>query len=200
MITQNIEITNKARQSLSGNWVLAISTCVVYIIITSLPNNMDGFGTISSLIISGPFAVGLALFSLSLSRRKKAKFNQIFKGFRLFSTAFKAHFLILVFVILKLFLLIIPGIFAALSYSVTFYVLADNPSLTAKQAMKQSEKMMFGHRFQLVNMALHFLGLALLCIVTLGIGFLWWFPYVNVSMAKFYDEVKNDYYEEIKCF
>lgn len=34
-------------------------------------------------------------------------------------------------------------------------------------------------------------GLALLCILTLGIGFFWLIPYTQVCMAKFYDDVKQ---------
>jgi uncharacterized membrane protein len=39
---------------------------------------------------------------------------------------------------------------------------------------------------------LSFIGWALLCILSLGIGFLWLIPYVNVSLAKFYQDIKGD--------
>ena len=51
---------------------------------------------------------------------------------------------------------------------------------------------MDGHKMDLFLMSLSFIGWALLCILTLGIGFLWLFPYINVSIAKFYQDRKGE--------
>ena len=37
---------------------------------------------------------------------------------------------------------------------------------------------------------LRFIGWVLLCILTLGIGFLWLSPYIQISYAKFYEDIK----------
>ena len=87
-------------------------------------------------------------------------------------------------------LLIIPGIIAALSYSMTFYILADDNSIGAMDAIKKSKKMMDGYKWKYFCLGLRLLGWALLCVLTLGIGFLWLIPYAQVSVAKFYDDVK----------
>jgi hypothetical protein len=39
------------------------------------------------------------------------------------------------------------------------------------------------------TLCLRFLGLSILCILTLGIGFLWLIPYWHVTAAKFYEDV-----------
>jgi len=39
---------------------------------------------------------------------------------------------------------------------------------------------------------LRFFGWFLLCILTLGIGFLWLYPYMQVSFAKFYEDIKDN--------
>lgn len=192
----NITIMQQARTSLSGKWRLAIGTLLIYIIITSVPDHLEGVGTLISLIISGPFSLGLAMFSLNITRDKEARLEQIFEGFHHFETAFKAYLLILLNVIVKLLLLIVPGIMTALAYSMTYYVLADNSKLTAREAMKKSENMMMGHKLKLFQLGLRLFGLALLCILTLGIGFLWLFPYANITVAKFYDDVKEAYQAE----
>jgi uncharacterized membrane protein len=49
---------------------------------------------------------------------------------------------------------------------------------------------MDGNKWKYFCLCCRFIGWALLCILTLGIGFLWLFPYIYVSMAKFYDDVK----------
>jgi uncharacterized membrane protein len=96
----------------------------------------------------------------------------------------------ILFILLWTLLLIIPGIIAAISYSMTFYILADDNSIGAMDAIDKSKKMMDGYKWKYFCLGLRFLGWALLCILTLGIGFLWLMPYMQVSMAKFYDDVK----------
>jgi uncharacterized membrane protein len=96
----------------------------------------------------------------------------------------------ILFILLWTLLLIIPGIIAAISYSMTFYILADDNSIGAMDAIDKSKKMMDGYKWKCFCLGLRFLGWALLCILTLGIGFLWLMPYMQVSMAKFYDDVK----------
>ena len=145
---------------------------------------------IALLIISGPMALGIAVFSLSISRKQDAKLEQIFQGFNNFGTALGAYLLMGLFTFLWTLLLIIPGIIAAISYSMTFYILADDNSIGAMDAINKSNKMMDGYKWKYFCLGLRFFGWALLCILTLGIGFLWLVPYMHVSMAKFYDDIK----------
>lgn len=190
MKTENVVLMQMARESLKGKWGLAIGTFVVYMLIAGMLQLIPIIGPIASLIISGPLALGLAVFSLSISRNQDAKLEQIFQGFNNFGTALGAYLLMVLFILLWMLLLIIPGIIAAISYSMTFYILADNNSISAMDAIDKSKKMMDGYKWKYFCLGLRFLGWALLCILTLGIGFLWLMPYMQVSMAKFYDDVK----------
>lgn len=190
MKTENVVLMQMARESLKGKWGLAIGTFLVYLVITVTLQVIPIAGPIVSLIISGPFALGLAIFSLALSRNQEARLEQIFQGFNNFGTALGTYLLMVLFIILWMLLLIIPGIMAALSYSMTFFILADDKSIGAMEAIDKSKQMMYGYRWKLFCLYLRFLGWALLCILTFGIGFLWLLPYVQISMAKFYDDVK----------
>jgi uncharacterized membrane protein len=96
------------------------------------------------------------------------------------------------YIFLWLLLLIVPGIITALSYAMVFYILADNPTLKPQDILEQSKQMMNGYKWKLFYLLLRFFLLALLCVLTLGIGFLWLIPYVNITIAKFYDDVKNN--------
>jgi uncharacterized membrane protein len=179
-----------AKESLNGKWGLAIGTLVVYILISVALQLIPFVGPIASLIISGPFALGLAYFSLSISRNQNPKLENIFQGFNNFGTALGAYLLMILFIVLWALLLIVPGIIAAISYSMTFYIIADDNSIGAMEAIDKSKKMMDGYKLKYFYLGLRFIGWALLCILTLGIGFLWLMPYMQVSMAKFYDDVK----------
>ena len=190
MKTENVVLMQMARESLVGKWGLAIGTFVLYSLIAGSIQSIPIVGVITSLIISGPFEIGIAFFSLSISRNQDAKLEQIFQGFKNFGTALGAYLLRSLFIFLWTLLLIIPGIIAAISYSMTFYILADDNSIGAMDAIDKSKKMMDGYKWKCFCLGLEFLGWALLCILTLGIGLLWLIPYYHVSMAKFYDDLK----------
>ncbi len=90
-------------------------------------------------------------------------------------------------------LLLIPGIIKLFSYSMTPFILEEYPELTASEAIHRSRMMMRGHKFDLFWLYLGFLGWFILSCLTAGIGFLWLVPYVDTSVAAFYEEVKADY-------
>ena len=90
-------------------------------------------------------------------------------------------------------LLIVPGIIKSFSYAMTAFVLRDNPELKFNGAIEKSMKMMDGHKFDLFYLYLTFIGWGLLCILTLGIGLLWFVPYMQSASAHFYEDVKAEY-------
>lgn len=193
MTTENSALMKMGRETLKGKWGLAIGAfLVVYLIEGAIQAIPKGGGGILYLIIGGPFALGMAIFSLSFSRHQEPRFEQVFEGFRAFGRTLGAYLLIILYVFLWLLLLIIPGIIAALSYSMTFFILADDSSINATEAMDKSKQMMKGYKWKLFGLFLRFFGWALLCILTLGIGFLWWIPWLRVTTAHFYDDIKDN--------
>jgi uncharacterized membrane protein len=192
METENVVLMKMAQGSLKEKWGLAIGTCLVYGLIIGGIQIFPFVGPLVSFFISGPMAIGLAKFSLSISRNEDARLEQIFDGFNNYGTALGAYFLTMVFTLLWMLLLIVPGIMAALSYSLTFFIIAEDNNIGAMEAIDKSKMMMDGYKMKMFLLGLRFFGLALLCILTLGIGFLWWFPYMKVTMVKFYEDVKSN--------
>jgi uncharacterized membrane protein len=90
-----------------------------------------------------------------------------------------------------MFLLIVPGIIAAISYSMTFFIIADDRTISPLDAITKSKKMMYGYKWKYFCLCWRFLGWAILCMFTLGIGIFWLVPYVQVSVSKFYDDIKG---------
>ena len=186
MNTPNAILMRQARVSLSPKWGLAIGTYLVYGLLTGAINKVFPAG----LIFSGPFSLGLAIFSLDFSRGKNAEMKQIFDGFQKFEKSLVAFLLMTLYILLWSLLFIIPGILIALSYAQTYYILADDETITGHEAMKKSQELMTGKRWKLFCLGWRFFGWFLLCLLTLGIGFLWLIPYMNISYAKFYDDLK----------
>ena len=73
-------------------------------------------------------------------------------------------------------LLFVPGIIAAYSYSLTFFIIADEPGVGVTEAIRRSKLMMQGNKWKLLCLQMRFFWWALLCELTLGIGLLWLVP------------------------
>lgn len=89
-------------------------------------------------------------------------------------------------------LLIVPGVVKGLAYDMTDFIMVEEPSLPAYQAMKKSEVMMKGHKTRLFLLYLGMVGWALLSVLTLGLGLLWFIPYIYTTRAAFYESLKAE--------
>ena len=188
--TENKILMANARDSLRGFWGLAIGALIIYFLVFCVLGLFPVIGTIATYIIVGPMTVGGVRFTLSVSRREKPEIGQLFSGFDRFGTHLAAYLLQTLFVCLWTLLLIIPGIIAALSYSMTYFIIAEDSSISASEAITKSKKMMKGNKWKLSYLGFRFTGWFLLAMLSCGIGFLWVGPYMYVSYAKFYDDLK----------
>ncbi len=184
-------LRQRALTSLQGKWGIAIGALVVYIIILIPLQLIPFIGSVAGLIVGGPFALGLATFYLRLSRGENVTIADIFSGFNNFVPALATYLLMVLYIFLWFLLFVIPGIIAAFSYSQVFYILSEEPNISAGDALRKSKKMMDGHKFRLFVLGLTFLGWFLLSILTLGIGFLWSIPYYSLTRTKFYEELRG---------
>lgn len=188
------------RNALAGIWKLAFMGTLIYFAITTIPvllldslffqkgeSAQSGIATIYSLLISGPMILGYAMFCISLFRKRETSPAEVLYGFERFVKAFGLYIVISLFIFLWALLLIIPGIIAAYRYSMSFYILADNPDMGIMEALNRSKIMMRGNKWKLFCLNLSFIGWAILCVLSFGVGFLWLIPYVEVSIIAFYD-------------
>lgn len=189
MATEDYTVIPEPTDALRGKWGIAIGTFFIY----GLVSLVLGVTRIGPIILGGPLALGLAIVSLRLVRGQDIEVGMIFKGFDNFVNALVTYLLMVLFVVLWTLLLIIPGIIAALSYGMAFFILADNPTMTGREVLRTSKAMMDGHKMDLFILYLKFFVFSLLCLITLFIGYLWLVPYMNVSLAAFYEDVKAKY-------
>ena len=76
-------------------------------------------------------------------------------------------------------------------YSLSYYILNDNPNMTGKEIVGMSENLMKGNRWKFFWLGLTFIGWAILAGFTFGIGMLWLMPYIMVSMVCFYEDLSG---------
>ncbi|HOJ41736.1 MAG TPA: DUF975 family protein, partial [Candidatus Syntrophosphaera thermopropionivorans] len=126
------------------------------------------------------------------------KIEEMFNGFKYFGRALGTYLLMTLYILLWSILLIVPGIIAAISYSMTFFILAENPNIKAADALRLSKQMMYGHKTQYFMLMLSFIGWFLLSILTFGIGLLFLYSYITMASTIFYQQIKGEaLYNEI---
>ena len=145
-------------------------------------------------VLGSIISVGYARFNLDLADRGNPAFETLFGYFSYWKTAAVSKLLQSVYVLLWSLLFIIPGILAAYSYAMTEFILAENPDLTASEAIAQSKEMMYGNRWRLFCLHFSFIGWDILSSLTLGIGNLWLRPYKQAANAAFYREISSSGY------
>lgn len=107
----------------------------------------------------------------------------------------KSYTFIIIAAIFAFALLIASFVFLfikSLYYSVVYMIAYDNPEMTGKEVIEESEKLMTGNKGKYVLLQLSFIGWAILSIFTLYIGLLWLIPYIQVSLVCFYEALKEN--------
>jgi uncharacterized membrane protein len=203
MVTRS-ELKDRALNSLEGKWgSAAIFTLVYYVIIglcggfstfiqdPSNPGPGTGVSSLLAVLVELPLAWGFTVYFLDLVRQKPVSMGYLARGFSDYVRIFLTILLMGIYICLWTLLLIVPGVIKAYSYSMTYYILKDNPELSYDAAINKSMEMMRGHKMELFLLDLSFLGWWILSILTLGIGFLFLNPYYQTTRSHFYEELKN---------
>jgi len=142
-------------------------------------------------IVSSVLSTGYSWYSLRVSRSLKAAFSNIFDPM---NAIFKVIGLIVVtsvFTFLWSLLLFIPGVIAAYSYRQAFYILYDHPEYGILDCIRESKHMMRGYKTDLFILDLSFLGWIILCVLTMGILFIWKMPYFEVTYSGYYNVLRG---------
>lgn len=180
----------RAKEMISGNMGMLI---VCFIIVAALPgvcSIIPYVGWIASICVSGPLALGSAYIYLNLRRGFDSDVNILFSGFQRFVDALVLTLLIGVFTFLWSLLFVVPGIIKAISYSQAYYILAEHPEMSGKEALDASIMLMDGHKMDYFVLVLSFIPWMLLCGITCGIASLYVGPYMSATFVNFYEAVK----------
>jgi uncharacterized membrane protein len=207
------QIKKKALASLKGKWGIGVAlTFLIFLITTIVPGiievvlsggfsewaNQDETPLIADMVnlllsfLFIPLTVASYWFFLVIARWNDPKISDIFAVYKKWELSLKligTSILVGIFTILWSLLLIIPGIIKGISYSQVFFLLRDNPQLSALEAITESKIRMKGYKWKYFLLNLSFIGWAFIAIFTFGIGFLWLAPYISTANATFYNEL-----------
>ena len=211
----NSEIRQETKALMKGNWGAGVGICLLLLLFSctasifgSIINILAGenaivlkligelVSSLASILLIYPISFSLMMMFLHFVRNEeKLHVGGLFKGFSktYYGKSIGLNLLMVIFTFLWSLLFIIPGLIKSLAYSLAPYILADNPELSANEAINQSVEMMKGYKGKLFLMWLGYFGLGMVSIIFFCIPLLWLVPYYHAVLAKFYEEVKAEY-------
>lgn len=167
---------------------------LAFIIVGILNSVLSGF--IVGILAALPLTMGLYAMYLNMYKDNEWSVGDIFSSFRNGMDYYLNSFLLLfvnsIFIFLWSLLFVIPGIIKTFSYSMSPYILIDNPVMTAGEARRKSMEIMKGNKWKLFCLQFSFIGWILLSILTFGILFLWVIPAMEMSKIAFYKEISGN--------
>lgn len=196
-ISMNFNVAGQTIKSIGTNG--GVDSEVGAFILASLPIIIIAslFAAVIYFALGSFIGVGYAKFNLNLVDKKNAAFETLFEYFSHWKTTTIARLLRALYVFLWSLLFIIPGIVAGFSYAMTDYILAEDPELTADEAISQSKSLMMGNKWRFFCLQFSFIGWDILATLAFGIGHLWLTPYKQAAYAAFYREVSGtEFYPE----
>lgn len=128
--------------------------------------------------------IGFYIYCLNVVKKSNPCYGNLFDGFGMFFKYIWLGILSQIFIFLWSLLLIVPGIVAAYRYRQAFFIMIENPQMSALECITASKKMMQGHKSELFVMDLSFLGWYILCAVPFVS--IWVMPYSTISYATYY--------------
>lgn len=143
------------------------------------------------LLVFNPLEVGCRGFFVR-NTEAPAALDELKTGFHPFGRTVGAMFLRDLFLALWFLLFLIPGLIKHYSYRMVPYILADDPTIGAMEAITLSREMMNGHKWKAFVLDLSFIGWGLLSMLTLGLlGVFYVNPYKYSTDAELYQALLN---------
>lgn len=191
------EIKEKAKEMIRGKlwdiWkALLISMIPMFIVNYTFESGIEDPNAAISIfnLLFVPLTIGVNAYILNFIREKSYNINSIWQYYKKFFPILATMVMYGLIVFGGLILFIIPGIILAFAYMMVPFLLADGED-NPIDVLKKSRIMMKGYKMDYFIFILSFIPWLLLIIVTLGIATIYVTPYITVSTAIYYDELKK---------
>lgn len=182
------------------------------------PDSVATFGNAWSMVVSIvllPLSWGYAILLLRNLRGEQYDSMDVFNGFRRTNAVMGTMLLVMLrvliacmpFFVVSMLCATIPtfgkyisyamipailvvGFWFSFKYIMTTYILYDTP-LTHNAAIRESDRMMQGHKMQYFLLYLRLLPWIAVGVLTLGLGLLAVYPYIQTCTAAFYESLRT---------
>ena len=189
-INRSLLKTN-AKGILSKNYWPAVCTGLICAAVEAVSSAVYGLG-IAGMIFLSPIFLGVTLYYIDLSEGKNVALGSVF------TNAFNGKYYLrrvggyawmMLFTALWSMLFVIPGIVASYRYRQALYLLLDHPEMGIMECIRESKRLMRGHKAELFVLDLSFIGWALLSIIPFVSVYT--LPYTESTYALYYDQLRR---------
>lgn len=158
---------------------------------------ISGFALLIRILVINPIAVGEKRVFLESINYRKTKFSTIVFPFKRkrYKDIIEAMFVVRLYQLLWN-ITIVGGIIKHYSYLMVPYILAENPNIHSKDAIKISKEMMKGNKWKAFLLDFSFLGWEILNLFTLGLVGIYYGPYYTSTFTELYNELRKKYIEQ----
>lgn len=190
-------IKAEAKAKFQGHYWPSVAVVAINMVVAAICSYLTAAADVAflsialTLLVADVVSAGLGMFFLRVYRGEKPEIQSMFDGFRNYGHVLGGVCWQYLWTVLWAFVPVY-GIIKIISYSMTPYILMDQPEVGAKDALKVSMAMTEGHKGEIFVLELSFIGWALLTCLTCGVlGLFYVSPYMNTTMAAYYDQIKG---------
>lgn len=176
---------------LKANFWSLVGTTFVLLVVMMIAQSIPILGMLVSLLLTGVFYGGLYLFYLKKVRGQPAELGDAFAGFSLaFLPLMLASLVVTLLTILGMLLLILPGIYLAVSYVFVYLLIVDR-KLEFWCAMEVSRRVITAQWWRVFGLVLLGGIIALLGVIGLIIGIFITIPIAIAAITYAYEDLCN---------
>lgn len=156
--------------------------------------------------VAAVIGAGFVIFTLRTIDGSGASYWNLFDGFAMFFRIIWLYIVEGFFIFLWSLLFVFPGIIAMYRYRMAIYLLLEHPEMSVMDCIRESKRLMNGHKWELFVFDLSFIGWALLIgfvdgfgaslgITLLGVsvlgyvGYVFLLPYMDLSYSLYYRQL-----------
>ena len=144
-----------------------------------------------ALIVAAFLLAQKRLFHIMKAEPRPVSFGDYLEGLGQWWQAARGYLWRTLWVFLWSLLLWIPGIIKWYSYSMMVYIMAENPEIKVTKAMNISKELTRGYKAELFVTDLSFIPWIFLCMISCGVGLLWFVPYYSMTRTNVYFALKQ---------
>ncbi len=161
---------------------------LILVVATAVLSRLDMIGSLAVSAVTPPLWGGFIIVVFMLLKGEAVQFGDFFKGFNYFLPLVLASLVMGVLITIGMFLLVIPGIYLAVSYMFVSMLIV-NFRMEFWQAMETSRQIVTKNWFPLFVFALVLFVMNLLGAVVMGIGLLVTIPLSVCSLCVAYRDI-----------
>jgi len=155
---------------------------------SAVSSKMGVFGSLLFSALAAPLYAGYSVAAFRLVSGQPLQFSDFFKGFNYFLPLFLAGLASGILVAVGMALLLLPGIYLAVSYMLTTFLIIDH-RMEFWQAMETSRKIVTKNWFAFFVLAIVLFLVNVLGVLALGVGLLVTAPVTACAAAIAYKEI-----------